>query len=308
MADNYMWFGSKERMAWIKAPNSGMGRNRVGWDAHGTYLNGGGWSRKSTGSHFEPTLTWSFLNHLEVREIEDYYLGVHGPDPFYWVDPFAFATNALPLHWSVPRLGNDDAPTLVPGQRPTLSDTPANTLALPSKMATYEISPSKPAAEYTFPIPPGFRAHLCAWGSTTGTARVDFLSEEDWKTFSPSPVSDINPTWRSVGGEWASLSFSGTGTLTLAGMVLQILPSGTRVDIPGLMTSPDLLTSPSLATSPTYTFWEGATQPRAPRFMSGAGHTGVAFKSAPQVVGYSSPQAIDYQSLTAEFIEVGAWR
>lgn len=276
MADRGMYFGTRERMTWIKSPNSGMGRTRSGWSASGTYLNGGGWSRESGTKHFEPSLTWSFMDHRQVRDIEDYYLGAYGPGPFYWVDPFAHTTNVLPAHWSVPRLAADDAPPLIRGQRPSLSDTPENTIGLPTKMATYELSLGDDHHEVWVPVPPGFAAHVAVWGVSSGTAAVVGTTADDGMidTVLTSPASSFT-LWRTYTSD-VTISTFGNGTLTLAGMLVQVLPTGV---------------SPS----------------SGQRFLSGAGHSGCAFKSAPTVTGYSSPQAIDYQSVTADFIEVGAW-
>lgn len=303
MADRAIYFGTQEYMRWIKCPNSGMGMNRVGWSANGTYLNGGGWSRKSTTTHYEPSLTWSFLNHIEMREIMDFYLGAHGPGPFYWLDPFTMGTNVLPVHWSVPRLAADDAPSLVRGRRPTLSTTLPNSISLPSQTATYELKPNDEFASTWIPNPVGFAVHVAAWGNSTGTAAL--LAGNTPVTLTAAEVSE--PIWTSVPDvSGLDLTLDGEGLLSLAGVVVQVLPVGETFTYPGLMTGPDLLTSPSLLTSDTYSTNNGQS-PRAPRFLSGAGHSGCAVRGIPTPVGYSAPSAVDYQSLTVEFTEVGAW-
>lgn len=300
MADS-MYFGTQERMTWIKCPNSGMTRNRTGWKSSGTYLNGGGWTRQSATKHYEMSLVWSFLNHLQVREINDYYLGVYGDGPIYWLDTFAMGTNALPAHWSIPRLAADDAPPLVKGRRPTLSDTAANTIHLPTKTATYELRSGDQFDSLHIPVPEGFVAHIAAWGSRTGDAHLVLGGEEVVLT----TISEPAPTWTSTGS--AVLTAAGEGFLSLAGVIVQVLPAPETIVFPGLLTSPGLPTSPSLLTAGTETLYIGG-QPSVPRFLSGEGHSGMAFKTEPNIVGYSSPEAIDYQSLTADFIEVGAWQ
>lgn len=304
MAERKIYFGTREYMRWVKSPNSGVTMNRVGWTANGTYLDGGGWSRSSATTHFEPSMTWSFLNNAEVREIMDFYLGNFGQGPFYWLDPFSMGTNVLPPHWSSPRLAADDAPPLVKGRRPTLSDTAANSLGLPSQTATYELRASDAFDSLAIPVPDGFAAHICAWGSSTGTAEL---------VMGAAPVtltgaSSFEPVWTvaSTVSGFATLTARGEGFLRLAGLMVQVLPvSGTAV-IPGLGTTSDLPTTPSLVVRSSLSSWAGPGS-TAPRFMSGEGHSGCAFKGPPTRVGYSAPHALDYQSVTAEFSEVGAW-
>lgn len=304
MADRVMYFGTQERMTWIKCPNSGMTRNRVGWNANGTYLNGGGWARKSATKHYEQSLVWSFLNHVEVRAINDYYLGAFGDGPIYWLDTFAMATNVLPAHWSIPRLAADDAPPLVYGRRPTLADTLPNALGLPTKTATYELRASDTFDTLYIPVPEGFTAHIAAWGSSTGDARLSLGGEAVTLT----AVTDTVPTWTSVSGvNHVILTADGEGFLSLAGITVQVLPHPDTLILPGLLSSVSLPTSPSLAPSDTEIIYLGGL-PVAGRFLSGEGHSGMAFKGEPSIVGYSSPMAIDYQSLSADFIEVGAWQ
>lgn len=304
MADRQIYFGTREYMRWIKCPNSGMGMNRVGWSANGTYINGGGWSRSSATTHYEPSLTWSFLNHRELREVMDFYLGAHGPGPFYWLDPFSMGTNVLPVHWSVPRLAADDAPSLVRGRRPTLTPTAPNSISLPSQTATYEFKADAQFDSVWIPCPENFSVHVAAWGSSAGTATLVAGGED--VALTPTAVSE--PTWTSIPGTaGVTLSASGVGLLSLAGVMVQVLPRGEDFVYPGLLTSPSLPTSPSLVPVSSTIVTVGAESPHTSVFLSGAGHSGCAFKTTPVPVGYSAPHAIDYQSLTADFIEVGAW-
>ena len=40
-----MWFGTLDRMGWIKTPRTGADMTPESWGASGAYLNGGGWGR-----------------------------------------------------------------------------------------------------------------------------------------------------------------------------------------------------------------------------------------------------------------------
>lgn len=72
-----------------------------------------------------------------------------------------------------------------------------------------------------------------------------------------------------------TVSFLGTGTLTLSGMIAQVRLTGDPVPNGG--------------------------------FLSGQGHTGCRFAESPSVQGYSAPQALDYKSVSTTLIETGAW-
>jgi hypothetical protein len=72
-----------------------------------------------------------------------------------------------------------------------------------------------------------------------------------------------------------TVSFSGEGTLTLAALIAQVRPLGEAVP-------------------------EG-------NFISGRGHSGCRFAAKPSIQGYSAPQALDFQSITATLIETGDW-
>ena len=265
-----MYFGTAERMTWVKQPNSGMGRNRVGWTTNGTYLNGGGYSRSSSSNHFEPTLTWSFLRQSEVSEIMAYYHRAYGDGPIYWLDPFAMQTNVLPPYLSVPSLAFDDAPPWVKNRRPTLSATTSNTLSMPTQTAVYTLASDDDLLSYFIPVPFGYTLHFGVYGTQTGTAAltlngsaVTLLSATDNSRFNTTTTSDV------------TLTVSGVGTLSLTALMAVVLPTGQT--------------------------------PSAGSFVVGEGHSGCRFKDAPAVVGYSAPSAIDYQSLTANFMETAAW-
>jgi hypothetical protein len=278
MADNALFFGTSEYMTWLKCPNSGMPLSRVGWSANGTYLNGGGWARSSSTKHFEPTLTWSFLSQTEVKAIENFYLGAYGQGPFYFYDSFSMKSNVLPPYFSIARVAADDGVSLLRDKRPMLEATPANDFGLPTMSAVYELNSASVPYEIFLPIPSGYTLHFGAKGTSTGTAQFKVVDSLGVSVDTPLiPVSGTTFFNRSTSDSpsWVKISLTGLGTVTVASMSVVILPDG--------------------------------EVPYSNKFISGAGHSGCSFKREPQIVGYSAPQAIDYQSVTVEMIETGAW-
>lgn len=116
-----MYFGTREKMQWIKCPATNISRNRNKWQETGAYLNGGAFSAQSSYSHLTYDIAWNLMASEEAAKIMSYYEGVHGDGLIYFLDPFAKKSNVLPLHWSVPRLCIKDAPNLLPAgsARPT---------------------------------------------------------------------------------------------------------------------------------------------------------------------------------------------
>ena len=90
------------------------------------------------------------------------------------------------------------------------------------------------------------------------------------------PVSSTQRTNTVLpGGQWYAISVGGEGTLTLAGLIGQILPTGQTVE-PG-------------------------------NFIPGRGNTGVRISGNPSVTGYSAALTNASVGMTAEFVETGAW-
>lgn len=90
------------------------------------------------------------------------------------------------------------------------------------------------------------------------------------------PVSSAQRTNVVIPGEsWCDISVGGEGTLTLAGLIGQILPTGQTVE-PG-------------------------------DFIPGRGNTGVRLSGNPSVTGYSAALNNASVGMTAEFVETGAW-
>jgi len=272
---NEMYFGNKERMAWVKAPAVDTDISKVGWNAEGIFLRGGAYARKSTTSHKRYQFAWNLASQEDIYEVLDYADGLYGDGLIYFLDPFASETNLLPSFWAAPRLQAEDAPSLVIDKIPTLVNTATNTNNYPTKSAVYTLVAGDTFAKLWIPIPAGYTLRLGVHGSATNTATVNFLpdggSVAAITTLSATTTQLTNVAVTGVTG--VTLSAQGEGQLTLAGLVVQVLPTS--------------------AAAPT-----GA-------FISGRGHSGCRFVSSPQIQGYSS--ALDKVGATAILVETGAW-
>lgn len=173
MTSKTMYFGTKERMTWVKAPAFDMNISKVGWGTSSQYINGGASVRRSATSHKEYQMSWNLASHTDIAEISDYADGLYGDDLIYFLDPFAIDTNLLPQYWATPRLGVQDAPVFTGSDiRPTLTATPANNLSYPTMSAVYTFDINSEFASLYIPVPAGYTFHFGAHGSSTGTAAV----------------------------------------------------------------------------------------------------------------------------------------
>ena len=204
-----LWFGTTEHREWVMCPDQGLEMAAVGWNASGTYQNGGAWSRSSETTHREYSATFSG-DYGDVQDVLDFVEGQFGPGPYYFVDPFSQGTNMLPKWIASPRLMASDAPSFLKGVRPTLVDTPANSLRLPTKSAVFTTTALSAFTPFRLAIPDNGSVTLLWWGSSTGTATLRANN-----LVVPPGVETT------VTGPWLDLSLSGIGTITISGIMCQ---------------------------------------------------------------------------------------
>lgn len=270
MANKFMYFGTKERMAWVPCPAINAGISTTRWSATSEYLNGGAAARSSTTSHGDYTFSWAPSSQDDAYATLDYFDGLYGPAPYYFLSPFAMETNVLPAWLAAPRLGAEDAPTLVEDKRPTTTTTPTNTLGYPTRGATQTLSASDVFRTFDFPVPPGYTFHLGVKGAVSGTAALTL----NGSAVTPGNVTSMVRFTHSTTDPWASISASGVGVLTLYAMMAVVLPTGVAPPTGG--------------------------------FVSGRGNSGVSIKSDPVRTGYSA--ALDSVGTTVALIETGGWK
>jgi hypothetical protein len=283
--DRRMWFGTKEKMVAIRAPKTGFDGSRVGWDGGVTqYLHGGAYVRRSTSSHKVYNFAWPTMTRQEVALITDYAEGVYGDGAIYFIDPFAMDKNLLPQAWATPRLVFTDGLVLNGAERPSILNNPPtldSTLGYPRQPAQYKTAVGTDYPKLYIPIPPGHTAWFGAHGvplaaansplvvlpNSGAAARVEIVSVNDSNRFTNS--------WDGSNNSGIELSFSGTnGVASIAGMMLQILPTGVL--------------------------------PMTGGFISGQGNSGVRFATNPTVT-YTSA-VMDMVGLSAQLVEDEAWR
>lgn len=275
MSDKVMYFGTQARMTWVKAPTIDSGIGKIGWQSVSQFLNGGASVISSATSHKEYQFAWALASAEDTAAISDYADQVYGDGLIYFLDPFSVRTNVLPQQWAVPSLAIKDAPTFNGSDvRPTASPTVANTYGYPTTSAVYTFNSASVFKTLWIPLPTGYTFHFGAHGSATGTAAITLNGAA--VTSLLSAASDVRTNTTVTGVPGVTISFSGEGTLTLAGLIAQVRPTGETVPIGG--------------------------------FISGRGHSGCRFNtSGLEIVGYSAPEALDYQSVTGRLIETGDW-
>lgn len=271
-----MYFGNRNRMTWVKCPDTGMGMTRARWTTDGVYLNGGGYVRESTASHIVYEMGWNFLNRAQLYAITDYRDGVYGPGNIYFLDPFQMDRNVLPQNWALPAL--EDGQPLT-DERPVITtlSSPLVALNAPLQSATYTLTADTVFEAVWVPVPDGYTFHVGGLYSSTGTANI--VATPDAGAAVPL-TPDMNAATHVIpataitsAGGGVTLSLTGVGTITLVGLMAQVLPNG-RV-------------------------------PTANTFMSGQGTSGSKFVGDPSINGYSAVR--DHLALSVRLKETGAW-
>jgi hypothetical protein len=248
MANQMFYFGTAERMAWLPCPNTGMTANLVKWRTSGTFLNGGAYTRSSSTGHLEYSMAWPVMSTDDAYSLLDYFNGMYGEGPYYFLDPMAMAFNILPSWLAEPRLQTQDAPTMVTGVTPTLSSLVAVTNGYPGRTASYTLTASQTGVGFTFPVPPGYAFRFGWHGTASGTARVRVVGST---TVDTSPISStgsnvrFNTTVLPDANGFVTISLIGGasgGTLALRGLSAIVTPAT------GPATRTNLLLNPRLGT------------------------------------------------------------
>lgn len=271
-------------MTWISCPKVERPSGMAGWQSSGVFLGGGAYARRSLNGHRVYEFEWPMLKGEDSRKIVDFYEGVYGPGPFFWADPMAM-DNLLPQSWATPSLGAYDAvPLSHDGSRPSLVQTSSNTFGFPIQSASFSgvVTPSNmdDRQKVWVPIPPGYTAHVYAWGA--GAARVAAQT-----TVAGTATGSVqNAPWNEVTNG--------------APVPLSIVQSGSADGIFVFLNGPGscIVTTIQVMLRPTSQTpsWKG--------FVSGQGHSGCEITDFGKE-DYSA--AMDKVQLTAVMTEVGQW-
>jgi hypothetical protein len=221
-------------------------------------------------------MSWNLKKRDELRPITDYADGIYGNELIYFIDAMAMDKNVLPQHWAFPGQALFDAPPLVKNTPPTAVPTPVNTLAYPTTSAVYTLGGT--SQTIWLPIPPGYTAWVGVHGEAslvpTDTAAVQGTVDGGAPVALPFlAVTDDTRFSTSFDGTGLELTLTGIGTLTLSGLMVQMLPTG--------------------------------AVPATGGFISGQGHSGCRFENKPSETAYSA--ALDKVGMAAKLIEVDTW-
>lgn len=200
-----MYFGTKERMTWVRCPTTDSDISKVGWSSSSLFLNGGASVRRSASAHKEYQFTWGLSSARDIAAIKDYADGLYGQDLIYFLDPFAMSYNVLPQFWATPRLGAEDAPTFNGSLlRPTLVNTDVNTYGYPTKSAVYTFDTASDFANLFIPLPTGYTFHFGAHGNASGTAAV-VVSTSSQSAVTTTRINYVaNPSLESSATGWTA--------------------------------------------------------------------------------------------------------
>jgi hypothetical protein len=273
--------GTRNQMLEVRAPAVNMPSSKQGYFNKVDFLNGGTSIRRSTAAHKNYTMSWNFLDRDEARKILDLADGVYGRGPLYVHDPIAADRNVLPQYWATPSQGLSDGLALNDGTRGEGVTTPANSLGFPSESVLYTVLSGQTRRVWV-PIPDGYTAHVGAYGSNgTGgtvvaTPTIDAGSDGSPVTLTLLSVASnarFNQSFASSSFDGVTLSLGGAGTVTLSGIMVQVLETGVTPETGG--------------------------------FISGQGNSGLQFVAQPTYTPYSS--ALDKVGVVAELTEYYGW-
>jgi hypothetical protein len=288
-----VYFGNATKQAWIPAPQTGLAAATTGFMAQNQLLNGRNHVKRSKASHrsFQPTWIGSMnADAIEdsLHTIKDFSDGLYGDGPFYWLDPYAVATNVLAPHWAAPMLSGADWPSICSIGTKTKIATPANTRNYPSETLQIAMGASvqESTAKLTIIIPIDHKLHF-GWHGTRASGTAGFVlrcySREDGTATDvmtdPIDVNSDTRTNTQVRGDLYSRveilienPTASASTITASGLIVQVLDELASVDRGG--------------------------------FISGRGTTALEFTELPQFEYYSAAVNNGQVGLSAALAEV----
>lgn len=281
MSDRKMYFGNRYYMQWIACPETGSEGQGRGFQVSGQYLNGGAFNRQTFNAAKTRTLSWALNARDVIRPVTDYVEGVYGEGAIYWLDPFDADKNMLAQSFATPALGAYDAIVLNGSKvRPQVVPTGANAYGYPKESAVYQLGPNDTPFKHWIPVPAGYTAWVGIHGDASSTVGLTVRTKSSTTNVPVLPVSTSQrfnasfPITQEQDGVELSLESATNATLIVAGIMVQVLPTGQMPETGG--------------------------------FISGQGHAGMDFDGYPTLNRYSA--ALDLVSLSARFVETEQWK
>jgi hypothetical protein len=287
-----VYFGNAVKQLWIPAPKTGMDASSAAFFNSAQLLSGRAFTTRSGANHRRFSPAWNgSLNAASVNDslhtIKDYFDGIYGEGPFYWIDPFAINTNLLSPNWASPMLGQNGWSSISSVGSAALVDTTTNTRNYPYKSLelTFTDTVQESTESFRVIVPESHRLHF-AWhgeqdsGGATIILRChnrDTGVTTDVET-TPMGVNTSLRTNTQVRGRDYSMvdiivknTTANASVITIAGMIAQVLPEFDTVE-------------------------QGD-------FISGRGTGGLLFASAPSISYLSSKINDGLVEMATEFIE-----
>lgn len=168
-----IFFGNSRKFVPIPAPFTDAAANHVGFGSNMQLANGGMRVLESADSHREYNFEWAD-NPKDLRIIQEFHQGVHGPGPFYMTDIFARSSNLFRDNWAMPALieqGKQNISTV----KPSFAASGTSLYNLPYREARFDlagVTAITPRYTFVIMIPEGHQLHFGYTGWRTGNAAV----------------------------------------------------------------------------------------------------------------------------------------
>lgn len=287
-----VYFGNSTKQLWIPAPRTGLSASSSGFFTDSQLLSGRAFIKRSKASHRRFSPAWvGPLNASSVNDslhtIKDYFDGIYGDGPFYWLDPYAIDTNLLAPNWASPMLSQNGWDSISSVGTASLVDTETNVRNYPYKSLRLSFSASVQESTESFRIilPESHRLHFGWHGEqNSGSATIilrcydrDTGTATDVSTEPLAVTSSIRTNTQVRGRDYSMVDIivkntaASTSVIGIAGMIAQVLPELSAVE-------------------------QGD-------FISGRGTKGLLFSSAPSITYISARINEGHVELATDFIE-----
>lgn len=263
----YMWFGNSERMQWVPCPAIDMANGPENWVSQSQYLSGGAAVRRSATGARVYEMEWNLTSEENLDLIEQYYAGVWGEAPFYFIDPSAMRANVFPAIWAQPRVALKDSVPLIFDAYPSRV-AGASVLNGPNIGVQYNVTADSIPLQLTIPIPDGYQFHFQCAQSVTATAFVGYSQDG-----AASARATEQTLIAATGGSLVTFAIEGTGATEIYWMRGEIVPN-TEVVLP------------------------------FNKFISGKGNSGCDFTVFDR---HAYSAALDKVGASAVLTEIGSW-
>jgi hypothetical protein len=290
-----VYFGNGTYQTWIKAPASSMDASATGYANSISFLNGGSSVRRSNRTSRQFAMSWNGqMNGTDQAEnlqiVKDFYDGLYGAGPFFWLDPFATGSNLFAPNWAAPMLDELDWPSISATVAPTFTAASyAN--AYPIKYASYALAGSHAdTRKFTIIIPTGYTLNF-GWHSSIANRTASSAAGVRIIPYNLSGAAQtaVNPNSLLAGGTTrTNTTFDGSSYSKVEIFLANGSSSASSVNIVAMIAQV-LKTGVSVASG---------------GFISGRGTTKLEFSDAPKMTYISSGINNGQIEMSANFTEV----